>query len=359
MDSAIIMAEYAVETFVANPTLEGLNYLRKTELIEAAKHIGVQVCVTSRKAVIREKVLQGLYANEILKEAAVLDAEPSVVYADSGSKCKDAKSVEAELRLKELELQGKKMDLEMKNIEMKMKPLEFGTCTNKPQVFDVSRNVKLVPKFSEDKVDEFFHHFEKLASSLEWPQTAWPTLIQCSLVGKAQAVYASLSIQDCSEYKTLKGAILRAYELVPEAYRQRFRYSCKGEEQTFVEFAHEKEMHLDRWLVATGVESFDQLKGLTLLDELKRCITPEMRLYLEERRVENVTQAAILLDEYTLTHRGISQGSYSVKGGSSNEPASPKSMRKRDGSWSPTSRRKRIGPCHYCKKDGRVCIADD
>ena len=35
-------------------------------------------------------------------------------------------------------------------------------------------------------------------------------------------------------------AILKAYELTPEAFRQKFRNYCKQESQTRVEFAHEK-----------------------------------------------------------------------------------------------------------------------
>ena len=66
-----------------------------------------------------------------------------------------------------------------------------------------ANNVKLVPKFQENKVEEFFQHFEKVAVSLEWPKSVWPTLIQCSLVGKAQEVYASLSVEECADYEGL------------------------------------------------------------------------------------------------------------------------------------------------------------
>jgi len=39
----------------------------------------------------------------------------------------------------------------------------------------------------------------------------------------------------------IKASILRAYELVPEAYRQCFRNYPKSEKQTYVGFAKEKE----------------------------------------------------------------------------------------------------------------------
>ena len=44
-------------------------------------------------------------------------------------------------------------------------------------------------------------------------------------------------------YDCVKNAILKAYELVPEAYGQKFRNYRKQESQTHVEVAHEKEVY--------------------------------------------------------------------------------------------------------------------
>jgi len=56
-----------------------------------------------------------------------------------------------------------------------------------------------------------------------------------------------------------------AYELVPETYRQKFRESKKGDNQTYVEFAHDKEQLFDRWCASTGVDSdFKCLQELML-----------------------------------------------------------------------------------------------
>ena len=95
--------------------------------------------------------------------------------------------------------------------------------------FDVSKHVKFVPSFAETEVDKYFQHFEKVALSLKWPKEAWTLLPQSGLVGKARAVYSALSVEDSSQYDTVKMSILKAYELVPEAYRQRFRNTKKAE----------------------------------------------------------------------------------------------------------------------------------
>lgn len=71
-------------------------------------------------------------------------------------------------------------------------------------------------------MDKYFILFEKVARSLKWPEDLWPLLLQSVLKGKAQDAYASLSVTDCGDYVKVKDAIRQAYELVPEAYRQKF-----------------------------------------------------------------------------------------------------------------------------------------
>ena len=94
--------------------------------------------------------------------------------------------------------------------------------------FNISKHIWFVPRFQEREIDKCFLHYEKVATSLEWPWDIWTLLLQSVLVGKVQEIYAALSLAQNSEYDTVKTAILNAYELVPEAYWQKFRGSMKG-----------------------------------------------------------------------------------------------------------------------------------
>lgn len=55
--------------------------------------------------------------------------------------------------------------------------------------FDVSKNIRLVPPFIEKDVEKYFPHFEKVASTLNWPKEVWTLLIQSVLTGRAQEVF--------------------------------------------------------------------------------------------------------------------------------------------------------------------------
>ena len=98
---------------------------------------------------------------------------------------------------------------------------------------------------------------------------------------------------------------MRAYELVPVAYRQKFRKHAKSYSQTFVEFARDKTTLFDKWCYACKVTTFEQLKELLLLEEFKNCTADRIVVYLNEQKVSLLSKAAVFADEYVLTHKTI------------------------------------------------------
>ena len=158
------------------------------------------------------------------------------------------------LRMKELEMQDK----------VKTKPLDLGTH------FDVTKHIRLVPPFQEKEVDKYFLHFEKVAENLKWPKEHWTLLLQSVVIGKAREIYTQLSLEQNSDYDKVKEVILKAYELVPEAYRQKFRNCRKENDQTHVEFARTKEQLFDRWCSSKKIGSdYPKLRQLCWLKSLK------------------------------------------------------------------------------------------
>ena len=101
--------------------------------------------------------------------------------------------------------------------------------------------------------------------------------MQCKLTGKAQEACAALSIEDSLVYEKVKTAVLRVYELVPEAYRQRFRNLKKTQTQTCVDFSREMGILFDRWCSACKVDELASLRELILIEQFKHCM-PERHL---------------------------------------------------------------------------------
>ena len=188
--------------------------------------------------------------------------------------------------------------LRIKEIEFNEKSKSKSLSSDTSKIFDVTKHIRLVPPFQEKEVDKYFLHFEKVAENLKWPKERWTLLLQSVVIGKAREIYTQLSLEQSSDYDTVKEFILKACELVPEAYRQKFRDCRKEHDQTHVEFARTKEQLFDRWCSSKKVGSdHAKLRQLMLVEEFKRCINSDVKAFLNEREVENLETAARLADD--------------------------------------------------------------
>ena len=210
-------------------------------------------------------------------------------------------------------------------------------------------------------MDKYFLHFEKIVTSLEWPRDVWMLLLQSVLVGKAREIYSALSLEQSSQYDLVKKAILKAYELVPEAYRQNFRNYKKVDKQTYTEFAREKEALLDRWCASKEVvNDFEKLRQLVLVEEFKACVPTSIKTYIDEQKATTLHQAAVLADDYSLTHRHAfppTDGNGSRDDKPVNPPIHPKTGRYRDsGRHDNSNNNNKFSSvvCNYCKRRSHV-----
>ncbi|KAJ8047942.1 hypothetical protein HOLleu_00064 [Holothuria leucospilota] len=307
--------ELSRNKFVASPSVEELDSLKKSEIVKVAKHYGIEFQPLMRKDEIKRYVLEYLVDESILP-STVLETAITVPTDNTFELKRLEMEMNKEIRLKEMEREREKEEREMqrekeaREHEFRMKQLELGVIKGSDPkvgldtgVFNISKHVKFVPKFQEDNVEKFFNHFEKLGEQLKWPRDKWSILIQSNFTGKAQEVYSALSIEDSMDYDKVKKAILQAYELVPEAYRQKFRKYRKADTRTYVEFAYQKERHFDRWCASKKVSTFDTLRQLMLVEEFKRCVNDDIKTHLEENKADKLSELANLADQYALTHK--------------------------------------------------------
>ena len=339
-------------------SLEPLKRLKKENLVKVAAHYGITPAVGATKSHILDLIKDHCVENNIIdeveekpiaetveivrlkldfeREERRLAREEAQRAREEAQRAREAAEAEAqkardaekaareearELRLAELKEARELRELELKaeqekalleaekeaaarEHELKMASLGKHSPSDKASVFDPARNIRLVPPFQEKEVDKYFAHFEKVADSLNWPKESWVLLLQSVLVGKAQEIYGSLSVEQSSNYEHVKEAILKAYELVPEAYRQKFRNYLKYDSKTHVEFAREKENLFNRWCHSKEIgQDFKKLKQMVLLEEFKDKVRPDIRSHLDEQKVEELEKAAIMADDYALTHK--------------------------------------------------------
>ena len=226
---------FNAEEFLENPSIEELNNLKKDQLLEISKACNLTDTKSSdRKQTIRDSIVNYMVESELLPpsaKASVCDTNMSTLQLR-----------EVELKY-ELEKERILMEKERVIMEKEIRLKELEIAQNKQSSngltggFDAAKFIRLVPRFTEKDVDKFFMHFEKVAKGMNWPEESWTVLLQSVFIGKARDTYSALPVESCNDYAVVKNAILKAYELVPEAYRQKFRNTRKSHDQTHVEFA--------------------------------------------------------------------------------------------------------------------------
>ena len=314
--------------------MELLNLGKKTDLLNLAKHYKLsEIKSLMRKPEIKNILVQYFVDEEIFNENAL----SLIVDIQSVS---SSKELELKFQIRQLEIQErekereweerekererererereerererereKREEREEREFQLRMREIEMQERANQPKQkikynFDVAKHIRLVPPFQEKEVDKNFLHFEKVAENLNWPKEHWTLLLQSVLIGKAREIYTQLGVEQSHHYETVKELILKGYELVPEAYRQKFRNCKKDSNQTHVEFARSNEQLFDRWCCSKKIDqNYDKLRQLMLVEEFKR-IQSDVKTFLDEKQVETLEEAARLADDYYLTHK--------------------------------------------------------
>ncbi|XP_064113196.1 LOW QUALITY PROTEIN: uncharacterized protein LOC135219913 [Macrobrachium nipponense] len=206
-----------------------------------------------------------------------------------------------------------------------------------------TKNIKLVPTFTDYDPEDYFKTFEETALHLDWPRDQWVWLLRPKLTGKAAKVCRHL--ENTTDYQNVKQAILDAFSISVEGYRQTFRNKTKFTTQTYVEFASEKLREFRKWIKSAAVSTFAELENLIVLEEFKRKLPLNIMMYLEDREEKDLLKAASLADTYSLIHKFGT-----VRETDQNVKPSPV---KNSETLTDTAKALNVR-CSYCKKDGHT-----
>ena len=340
-----------IENFLKEPSMEKLERLRKSEIIKIGEKLELNVQNSMRKHELVREIASHMVDENVFEEA-VLEELPTEMIRMTPEEIELEKiKIQAQM-----ELQRNKIELEKIKIqqETRLREVDLAIRGRKEShdSFEVTKQARLVPKFEEANVDEYFAHFERTALNLGWPKECWSMLLQTVLTGKAQRAYATLPTENCADYDLVKAAVLKSFELVPEAYRQKFRTQRKTENQSYVEFLREKENALDKWCDSKRIDGdAEKLRQLILAEEFLNCVPEEVRVHLSERKTDVTYEMAALADEYILTHRKTKEKPYTGSKVKFKAEGRPKEENRRTFQSS-----SRTVVCYKCGKAGHIAI---
>ena len=344
-----------IENFLKEPSMEKLERLRKSEIIKIGEKLELNVENSMRKHELVIKIARHMVDENVFEEA-VLEELPTEMIRMTPEEIELEKiKIQAQM-----ELQRNKMELEKVKIqqETRLREVDLAIRGRKEShdSFEVTKQARLVPKFEEANVDGYFAHFERTALNLGWPKECWSMLLQTVLTGKAQRAYATLPTENCADYDLVKAAVLKSFELVPEAYRQKFRTQRKTENQSYLEFLREKENALDKWCDSKRIDGdAEKLRQLILAEEFLNCVPEEVRVHLSERKTDVTYEMAALADEYILTHRKTKEKTFTGNRVKFKAELSPEGRPKEENRRTFQSSSRKV-VCYKCRKAGHIAI---
>ena len=348
------MSDFNAVEFTGNPDIAEFKKakINKDDLKYIAKTFNIPFTQDVRKDKLKTLILAHLGDTEAVLAPTVND--PSIM-----------------LEIKKIEMQAKKLELEFaekenekqRQHEMQIKQLDnddkekarqhnvqlqqLGAKQSQPPCkTDLLKYVKLLPSFPNDDPEAFFREFESTAKHFEIPQADWVWLIKPKLSEKALTVCNN--IENNTDFDTVKGAILKAYSITTEGYRQAFRNHTKLQYQTYTEFAADKTRALKRWLKSASVSTFDKLFNLVALEEFLRRIPHSIKVHIIDREETDLLKAAQLADNYSLIHKSPTRERKHLSSNVKVSGNSGSNDKTRDGKLASNP------VCFFCKKSGHV-----
>ncbi|GFS81709.1 CCHC-type domain-containing protein [Trichonephila clavipes] len=282
------------------------------------------------------------------------------------------KELVKEQALKEKELQLK-FDLERFKIESGFRVNDvsngsINTCS-------VTSNLnfkKLIPDFDpkQSDISLYLVIFERQAKRAAIEKKEWVGQLLGLLPLEIVQFIAREPEEQAENYDYVKKLLLKRFKLSPEVFRQKFVQHQKKSDSTWKDFTFEITNYLDAWLIGLEINTFQDLKDLMVVDQLKKRANASMKDYFLDNlaNLKSATQIAELFDNYEdvrkvnskpmdrwgrndkiLTYSGVKEKENRFGKTSSRLGASvPESTRER------TFEKRMIPRCYHCNMPGHI-----
>ena len=156
--------------------------------------------------------------------------------------------------------------------------------------------LKLSKLTESEDIEAFLTTFERMMRVYGVKEDRWAFKLAPQLTGRAQQAYAALNVDDAGQYKQVKAAILRRYDINEETYRQRFRTTWRKEGEVYVELAIRLQDLLKKWVAEC--ETVEAVLEKVTTEQLLNTMLAELKIWVGERKPKSASEAGRLADDY-------------------------------------------------------------
>ena len=168
----------------------------------------------------------------------------------------------------------------------------------------IHANTPELPTFNDetDNMDSYLARFERFATIYKWNKQDWAILLSALLTGRALEAYARLSEDDATDYRKIKAALLKRYNLTEEGFRRKFRESRPNHNENPKQFATRLGHYLNRWLEMADVTDYENMKTLIIKEQFLDACPRNVAIHLKEKLFVNMKEMCDQAERYTQAH---------------------------------------------------------
>ena len=281
------------ESLVTMGSTEKLLSLKLEELREEATELGIDFSEVDTKEALIRKII--IYEYQISKK----DLPP---LEGTGSD-----KVTFEIEQMRFITESRRLELEEKRITADLEIARLNSTKRDDPALTAESNERLkgtLPIMKEfDDIQVYLDCCDRVVENYKWSDEVASRKLAGAIRGKAQLAFSRMPLADTTSYKSIKLAILSAYNLCPDALRIKFRDCCRMNGETHVQWATRFEGALDKWIESEGaLNDFEKLKALFLKEHFIDSVGFNLQCRLKESELETVESIAIFSDKYANAH---------------------------------------------------------
>ncbi|GFX78803.1 retrovirus-related Pol polyprotein from transposon 412 [Trichonephila clavipes] len=227
--------------------------LRKGDLLEVARELGVEVNGDQTKVEIKYMILQS-DKNDMETTKAVME----------GILEEKEREFEERRQTREYELERLRLSNATETVSVSSADLEGQGVNRRVNLKD------LVPKFDAKNADInlFFEIFERQAKKEKVADDRWVSQLIPLLPIEIAEIVAKEPLEKSDDYPHIKNLLLARFQLTPIALRDRFESHQRRPGAMWADLVFELRSYLDNWLA--GMKDFAALKELLVTEQIKK-----------------------------------------------------------------------------------------
>ncbi|GFX17220.1 uncharacterized protein TNCV_2857431 [Trichonephila clavipes] len=229
--------------------------LRKGDLLEVARELGVEVNGDQTKVEIKDRILQN-DKNDMETIKSVMEG-----------------ILEEKEREFEERRQTRKYELERLRLSNATETVSVSSADLEGQGVNRRVNLKdLVPKFDAKKADInlFFEIFERQAKKEKVSDDRWVSQLIPLLPVASTELIAKEPPEKGDDYPHIKKLILNRFQLTPVALKDRFESHQRRPGTLWSDLVFELRSYLENWLTGMEIKDLRELKELLVTEQLKK-----------------------------------------------------------------------------------------